>query len=175
VRQAVPNGFGSSWRASRSYALPADPNSRLRLPFRQSPASLERPASLPFLPPLPCEQLPGRTVLPPSPAPLVSASEIDQTRVSPQGAMSFWASEGKRPVQVLLAGLAGVGGARQRRANGSGAGRRAPQCAMWEPVRRPVLVRRDGPPPGSGRHDSPPRTPQKIAKTVPATFSAPAG
>jgi hypothetical protein len=67
VRQAVINGFGSPWRASRSYSPPADPNSRPCLPFRAPQASLESPASLPFLPPLPREQLLVRTVLDVSP------------------------------------------------------------------------------------------------------------
>jgi hypothetical protein len=65
------NCGGGQWRAPSPDALPATPSSRARLPIRQSQTSPDtslgrpvgRPASLPSVPPLPCKQLPGRTVL----------------------------------------------------------------------------------------------------------------
>ncbi len=63
LRRVVIKGFGRQGCAASPLGLPAAPNSPPRLPIRQSPASLGRPASLPSVPPLPGKQIAGRTVL----------------------------------------------------------------------------------------------------------------
>jgi hypothetical protein len=88
------------------------------------------------------------------------------------GSLHRW-KYGSTKDRTLLAAwpMPRLGETRQRRVNGSGSRGRAAECPTGESVRRPVLVRRHGPPPGAGKHASPSRPTEKEQKRFLTPFT----